>query len=63
MSDSTMLNDKQQYEIQELLKKKQIFIKKAITEIQKGNMDSAIKLINIDGGFNLEMTKIIGEAK
>ena len=57
-----MLNNKQQFEFQELLKKKQIFIKKAITEIQKGNNEQAVKLINIDGGFNLELVKILEEA-
>jgi hypothetical protein len=54
-----MLNNKEQYDFQEYLKKKQIWIQKAIKEIQNGNIKTAIQCINLDAGFNIEMVKIL----
>ena len=55
----SQMNDKQQFELQEYLKKKQKFIQLAIKELQQGNKEKAIRMINIDAGFNIEMIKII----
>ena len=54
-----MLNDKEQFDLQGLLKKKQQFIQKAIAEIQKGNFEKAVFNVNIDAGFNIEINKIL----
>ena len=60
----------EQIKFQELLEKKQIFIQKAIEEINnnrdakkprsgKANATNAIRYINIDSGFNTELVKIL----
>ena len=46
-------------ELQMLLQKKQVFIQKAVEEIQKNNTEKAIKYLNIENGLTVEMTKIL----
>jgi len=56
-----MLNDKQQYNLQELLKKKQKFLQMAIKEIHDNNIPKAINYVNFDTGFSGEIVKILEE--
>jgi len=53
------MTHEEEYKFQELLKKKQSFIQECIRELQKGNDEKAVKLINFDSGFNNELVKII----
>jgi predicted metal-dependent hydrolase len=53
------MTHEEEYEFQELLKKKQSWIQKAIKEIQQGNDKKAIQLINFDSGCNIELIKVL----
>ena len=57
------MNDKQQYDLQELLKKKQKFIQDAIKEIQRNDISKAINYVNFDAGFSGEIIKILENSK
>ena len=57
------MNVEQQQEFQELLKKKQLFLQKAIDSLNKKDNDRAITFVNIDSGINLKLTNILKEIK
>ena len=53
------MNNNDQQELQKLLDKKQQWIQRAIKELQKGNYNKAIQLVNFDSSCNTSMVKIL----
>ena len=54
-----MLTQQEQQQFQQLIVKKQMWLKKSIDEINKGNYELAVTLINFDSGCNIDLQKII----